>query len=473
MSLTVDPKLRRPEPSSPPKSRSRLWVTLVIIVVTAIGLWVIFRPKPAATTGASPVGEAAGPGGSGGSHSGRGGAGAFARMPVTVNVEAAKQADLPNYVTALGTVTALNTAIVHARVNGQLNKVNFEEGQDVKQNDVLAEIDPRPFQVALEQAQGQLIRDQATLENAKLDLQRYQNAQEAVTQQQIDTAKSAVAQDEGAVKADEGAVANAQLNLSFCQVIAPIDGRVGLRQVDIGNLVSTTDPNGIVVITQVKPIAIRFSVPEDSLPAINKAVSAGGPPLKAEVSDRSFKHPLATGQLVAIDNQIDTTTGTVRLKAVAPNEDLALFPNQFVNVRLLVSVQKNATLIPTSAIQINGNDRFVYVVKEDSTVERRTVKTGNSEGLYTAINDGVSPGEKVVTDGLDRLQNGMKVSVRASDAQNPVQPNSDQTQHRHHGNWNGQNGGQGNGNWKGKSGDQNGQSSRRGSSDSSSSASGQ
>jgi membrane fusion protein, multidrug efflux system len=393
MSVTLDPQKRISSPTSvPARRRSRWWIWLLILLMVGFGIYWLLRPAKEAPGG---------PGGFGGRHG----------PPTFVSVEAARQADLPDYVTALGTAVALNTSVVHSRVDGQLIKVDFDEGQDVKEGDLLAEIDPRSFQVALQQAQGQLARDQALLSNAKLDLQRYENASEAVTQQQVDAAKSAVAQYEGTVKADEGTVANAELQLSFCHVTAPISGRTGLRQIDVGNLVHSSDANGIVTITQVKPIAIRFNIPEDNLSSVTRAMNEGTS-LQVEVKDRSMRRTLAAGKLAAVDNQIDTTTGTVRLKALAPNDDLALFPNQFVNVRLLVNVEKNATLVPTSALQINGAERYLYVVADDSTVKRRTVKTGNTEGIYTAITDGLSPGEKVVTEGLDRLQDGMKVQTR-------------------------------------------------------------
>lgn len=411
MNVSVDPrKPQTPAPAAPKrKSRAGLWIFL-LIVLAAVGYFV-FRPN-ASPEGTGGPGTVAGPGGG----RGPGGRGGFQRLPTTVNTEAAKQGDLPNYITSLGTAVALNTATVRSRVDGQLVKINFQDGQQVKQGDILAEIDPRPFEITLQQAQGQLARDRAQLENARLDLQRYQNAQEAVTPQQVDAAKASVAQFEGAVKSDESAVANATLQLGFCSVAAPISGRAGLRQVDAGNLVRSSDSAGIVVITQIQPIAVRFSIPEEALPAVAKALAAGEE-LNVEIYDRTMKTAIAKGTLVAMDNQIDTSTGTVRLKAVVPNDELVLFPNQFVNVRLLVNVQKNATLVPTSAIQISAQDRYVYVVGPDSTVERRNVKTGNAEGLYTAVSEGVIPGDVVVTEGLDRLQNGSKVVLRAA---NPV-----------------------------------------------------
>lgn len=377
-------------------------------MVVAAGVYLALRPSKKAEGGP----EAAAAGGPRGSARG-GGRNAYRNMTVVVSATAVKAGDLPDFITALGTVTALNTATVHSRVDGQLVKINFDEGQEVKEGDVLAELDARPFQVSLEQAQGQLARDQATLANSRLDYQRYQDAREAVTQQQIDAAKAAVAQNEGVVKADQGSVASAELQLSFCQVVAPISGVVGLRQVDVGNLVHSSDTNGIVVITQVQPIAVRFSIPEDNVPSVLAAL-AKGEKLPAQVFDRSMSKHITNGELVATDNQIDTTTGTLRLKAVVPNEKHQLFANQFVNVRLLVNTEHDVLLIPTSAIQLNGQDSFVFLVADDNTVHRTQVKTGNTEGVLTVVSQGLTLGQKVVTEGLDRLQDGATVQVRTA-----------------------------------------------------------
>jgi len=427
MNVSVDPRKPLPPALPPAKPKSRVWLWLFLALIIGVGLYLVFRPKHAAegAAGAETAGSPSGGRGPGGSGRGPGGFGGRAgqRQTPTVNVEAARTGDLPDYITALGTVTALNTAVVHSRVDGELIKVNFEEGQAVNAGDLLAEIDPRSFQIALQQAEGQLARDRAQLDNAKLDLQRYENAREAVTPQQVDAAKTAVAQYEGAVKSDEGSVANYTLQLSFCHVVAPISGRVGLRQVDVGNLVRSSDATGLVVITQVQPIAVRFSVPEDNLRSVNKAVAAGAE-LPVEVYDRSLKNRLAVGKLSAVDNQIDPATGTVRIKAIVPNEDLALFPNQFVNVRLLVATEKNVILIPTSAIQISGPDRYVYVVTADSTVERHNVKVGNSEGQSTVVLEGIAAGDSVVTEGLDRLQNGGKVVARSPEKNPSGSPTS-------------------------------------------------
>lgn len=412
MNVSADP--RKPQTPAPVirkrKPRWGLWLFLLLIIGAAV-YWYM-RPKHDATAEGGAPGGAGGPGGGRGP-GGPGGRGGFQRQMITVATEAVKQGDLPDYVSALGSVAALNTAIVRSRVDGQLVKVNFEEGQPVKEGDVIAEIDPRPFEIALQQAQGQLARDRAQLDNARLELQRYENAGESVTPQQLDAARSSVAQNEGVVKADESTVANATLQLGFCHVTAPFTGRAGLRQVDVGNLVHSSDANGIVVVTQIQPIAVRFSVPEDNLAQINRSVAADES-LLVEVYDRSMKNKIASGNLSAIDNQIDATTGTVRMKAVVPNTDLALFPNQFVNIRLLVNTEKNVVLVPTSAIQINGPDRYVYVVGDDSTVQRRSIKIGNTEGLYSVATEGLKPGEVVATEGLDRLQDGTKVMTRAN-----------------------------------------------------------
>ncbi|HEU5079040.1 MAG TPA: MdtA/MuxA family multidrug efflux RND transporter periplasmic adaptor subunit [Opitutaceae bacterium] len=405
MSLITTPQIPRPPVKTQKPRRSRVWLWIVLIAAAGLGVFFYLHSK---NSEADQAGQA-GPGGRGGR--GGPGRGAFFNQPTVVSTAQAKIGSLPDYINALGTVTALNTATVHSRVDGQLNKVNFEEGQNVKAGDVLAEIDSRPFESELAQAQGQLARDEAFLVNAQADLQRYQEAREAVTQQQLDAAKAAVAQYEGSIKADKAMVATAQLNVSFCKVTAPIDGRVGLRQVDVGNLVRSSDANGIVVITQIQPISVRFSIPEDRLPSVNRA-RAAGEKLTVDIFDRAMRRKLATGEVVALDNQIDTTTGTLRVKAIVPNDDLSLFPNQFVNVQLLVRIEENIVLVPTTAVQIIGTERYVYVVLPDNTVERRQVKIGNSLTDFTAIREGVKEGETLVTEGIDRLQTGSQVMTR-------------------------------------------------------------
>jgi multidrug efflux system membrane fusion protein len=341
---------------------------------------------------------------------GKGGKGGRVILPTSISTATVAPGDLEIRVSALGLVKALNTVTVRPRVEGQLMAVRFTEGQLVKAGDPLAEIDPRPYEVQLQQAEGQLARDRAALANAKLDLKRYQDAAEAVTRQQLDSATALVAQLEGTVRADEGTVANGRLQLGYCHVTAPISGTVGLRAVDAGNVVSQNDPAGLVVITQLQPISVVFGVPEGDIPAVQYAVSRGSV-LRVEAFDRDGRQVLATGDLSALDNQIDPSTGTLRLRAQFTNADRRLFPNQFVNVRLTVENRKGVLLAPTAAVQISEKDRFVFVLNPDDTVTRRTVRTGAVDGLNTEILEGVAAGEVIAADGLDRLQTGSKVVV--------------------------------------------------------------
>lgn len=339
-------------------------------------------------------------------------AGAHKGMPpVTVATGVVKTGELDIRLGALGSVTPLNTVVVRSRVDGQLDKIHFAEGAAVKAGDLLAEIDPRPFLVQKLQAEGQLARDAASLKNAKLDLDRYKAAAEAVTRQQIDAATAAVSQFEGAVKTDEALVDNAKLQLEYSRITAPISGTVGLRAVDAGNIVSTGDTAGIVTITQLQPISVVFSLPENDLGALLAAAGKGGSALKVEALDREGKTILATGTLAAMDNRIDPTTGTLKLRGNFDNTDRRLFPNQFVNVRLVTDTRKGVLLAPVTAVQIGETDRFVYVVNKDGTVTRKEVKTGDTDGRRIEILEGVAEGEVLVTDGLDRLQDGAKVNL--------------------------------------------------------------
>ncbi|HEU5400241.1 MAG TPA: efflux RND transporter periplasmic adaptor subunit [Terriglobales bacterium] len=347
----------------------------------------------------------------------RGSRGGGPQVAVSVAVSPAKIEDVPVYLTGLGNVVGYNTVVVKSRIDGQLVEVPIREGQEVQKGQVLALIDPRPYQVALNQAQANLYKDKAALEDAKLNAKRYGDlAKEGViSRQQYDTQAAASGQLEGSVQADQAAIENAKLNLTYTRITAPISGRVGLRQVDPGNMVHASDQNGMFVITQLQPIAVLFTLPEDQLPEVAKHMR--GQTLKVEAYSRDDQTSLGTGSLLTIDNQIDPTTGTGRLKAEFANKDRTLWPNQFVNVRLLLDVRKNNVTVPAAAIQRGPQGTYVYLAKNDNTAELRPVQVAYLTGTVAAIGNGLKQGDVVITDGQDKLQTGSKIEIRSANPQ--------------------------------------------------------
>ncbi|HZF14029.1 MAG TPA: MdtA/MuxA family multidrug efflux RND transporter periplasmic adaptor subunit [Thermoanaerobaculia bacterium] len=399
-----------PPPDEPDRpaapGRRRRWPWLLVLAVVAVGAYLLVHRSGGAgqpEKGAQGKGTHAG---------GAGGAGDAASRPIPVSAVAAAAKDMGVYLTGLGTVVPLNTVAVKSRVDGQLIRVAFHEGQLVRAGDLLAQLDPRPFQVQLLQAEGQRAKDEAALQNARVDLARYQVLikEDSIPRQQLDTQAATVAQIEAALKSDQAQIESARLNLAYARITAPTGGRVGLRQVDVGNIVHAGDPNGLVVITQLQPIDVVFTLPADHLPEVLPQLH-GGKSLTVDAYDRDLKHKLATGELLAVDNQIDPTTGTVRMKALFPNQDEALFPNQFVNARLLVNTLQGAVTVPTAALQRSPQATFVYVVKADHTVETRDVVVRQTEGDDAALASGVAAGEQVVTEGVDKLRPGAKVDL--------------------------------------------------------------
>jgi len=340
--------------------------------------------------------------------------------PMSIVPETVGKGDIGVNINALGTVSSLATVTVRTQISGYLMKIDFTEGAEVKKGDLLAEIDPRPYEAALAQAKGQLARDEAMLKGAQVDLARYQGlaAQNAVPHQTLDTQIALVGQNQGTVEADKATVRSAEVNLAYCRIVSPLDGRVGLRQVDQGNYVTPGDTNGLVVITQLEPISVLFTVPEDYLQAIAKRLQAGAV-LPAMALDRTGSSKIADGSLQTFDSQIDQTTGTIKLRALFPNTDRLLYPNQFVNIRLLLDTHKDVTTMSTAGIQRGSPGTFVYVINADSTVSVRPVKLGVTDGEHVEVLSGLAPGERIVIDGADKLRDGAKIIVRSEN--NPAQ----------------------------------------------------
>ena len=387
------------------KIRWRVALAVLVVVAGAAGIWHFSSNSD--TSGSTAAKPAGAPSVGGGRHGGR-----FGGALAPVQAATATSEAVPRYLSGLGTITAANTVTVRSRVDGQLMAIHFQEGQQVKAGDLLAEIDPSQFKVALAQAQGQLAKDKATLANARRDLARYQQLVKTnlVSRQELDTQQSLVSETEGTIKADQAAVASAQLQLDWSRITAPIDGRVGLKQVDIGNQISSGDTTGIVVLTQTHPIDLVFTLPENDIATVVAAQKAGKT-LVVEAWDRTNKQKLSEGTLLSLDNQIDATTGTIKLKARFNNQDDALFPNQFVNARMLVDTQQNAVVIPTAALQMGNDGHFVWVLNSDNKVSKHTVIPGIQDSQKVVIDAGLSAGDRVVTDGIDRLTEGAKVEV--------------------------------------------------------------
>jgi len=375
--------------SDPP--RKRTWIILIIVVIAFAGF--LYYQHQAAEQGEKVKADTA-------------------SKPISVVTATATQGPMGIYVEALGTVTPVYTVTVTSRVQGQIMEVSYQEGQMVRKGDPLLEIDPRPYEAALTQAQGQLAHDTAVLGEARIDLDRYKAAlaRNAISQQQVYDQEQTVLQDQGTVQNDQGLLDNAKVNLAYCHITSPIDGRVGLRLVDPGNIVQANSTTSLVVVTQLQPITVIFSVAEDYLSEIQRQLKQGHK-LKVEALDRAQEKTIATGSLLTIDNQVDTTTGTVKLRAIFDNKDDALFPSQFVNAKLLVETQPDAILVPTPAVQRNSQQAFVYVIGKDQTANVKNITVGASDGNLTAV-QGIEPGNVVAVNGFDKLQDGIKVQER-------------------------------------------------------------
>jgi len=396
-------------PAAPPKRRRYAWVWLVLLLLVVLIGYRLYENKQAAAQAAQAKAAAA-------------------QRGVPISTTTATTGSIGVYINALGTVTPVYTATITSRVDGQIVSVDYREGQMVRKGDILIQIDPRPYQALLTQGEGTLAHDEALLAEARIDLNRYQEAfnRNAIAKQQLDDQTQTVKQYEGSVKNDQGTVASATTNLDYATIRAPIDGRVGLRLVDPGNIVTSGSTTPLVVITQLQPITVIFSVAEDYLPQIQKQMRAGHT-MSVDALDRDQLTKLASGSLLTLDNQIDTSTGTVKLKAVFENGDVALFPNQFVNAKLLVDTQQNATLVPSAAIQRNAQNAFVYLIKPDNTATIQAVTVGTTDGNTSAV-QGIQPGDVIALTGFDKLQDGAKVTVRndarsGNSASGPPTPN--------------------------------------------------
>src|SRR6201994_3358103 len=394
------PTYQRPPTKPRSGGRTVLAAILVLLVVAGIVWWTRQQPAQQQAAGGR-----------------RGGGGA----PMSIVPETVGKGDIGVNLNALGTVTSLATVTIRTQISGYLTKVVFKEGDEVKKGALIAEIDSRPYEAALAQQRGQLARDEATLKGAQVDLARYQGlaAQNAVPHQQLDTQIALVATDQGTVEADRGMVKAAEVNLAYTKIVSPLDGRVGLRLVDQGNYVTPGDANGLVVITQIQPISVLFTIPEDNLQAISKRLQAGAK-LPVTALNRSGAEKLADGTLSTFDSQIDPTTGTIKLRAEFPNEPKTLYPNQFVNIRLLLDTHKDVVVMSTAGIQCGVAGTFVYLIQDDITVTVRAVKLGITDGNRVEVLSGVQPGDRIVIDGADKLREGAKVIVRSEgDATNP------------------------------------------------------
>ena len=389
-------------------SKRRWWLWVLVLGVIAFSVWYYRNSRNASQAATAPGAAAKGKGGSG--------AGGFV-VPVVVST--AQHGDLPVYFNGLGTVTAFNTVTVRSRVDGQLVSVAFKEGQFVHQGDLLAQIDPRPFQVQLEQALGQLAKDQAQRKDAEVNFERYKLLfkEGVIPQQQLDTQGALVGQVDGALTSDQSQIDNAKLQLTYSRITAPISGRIGLRLVDAGNIVHASDTNGLLVITQLQPISVIFSLPQDQLPQVNAKLHAGVQ-LGVDAYDRDDTAKIASGKLETIDNQIDITTGTYKLKSVFTNADNALFPNQFVNVHLLVDTKHNLTIVPAAAIQRGPQGTYVYAADTDNTAKIRIVTIAQTTGDSVGLSAGLNSGDRVIIDGLDKLQDGTKINPSPSTGAN-------------------------------------------------------